>query len=348
MAISKRPFGKTENGEQVYCYTLDNGKGLSAEILNWGGIIRSLNVTTKDGAAVDVVLGYESMTGYEKNAGCLGALIGRHANRIEDAKFDLNGKTYQLAMNIPKSNLHGGNVGFNSKIWDVIENDDEEPSIVLSLTSPDGDEGFPGTIDVTVTYTLTKNNGIVINYKAQSDEDTVCNLTNHSYFNLAGHDSGNVYDQLLQINASFYTPADEYCLTQGTVDKVATTPMDFTTAKPIGQDINSDFEQIASVGGYDHNYAIDGRGYRLCAVASSDKSGITMEVYTDKPAVQLYTANGMGEGEYKGGAKYEKHNAFCLETQFFPNAMKYSHYPSPILKKGDVYDYTTEYRFIVK
>lgn len=353
MAITKKTFGKTKDGEQVYAYTLDNQKGICAEILNYGGIVRSLRVTGSDGNTTDVILGYETMEEYYINEGYLGAIIGRNSNRIENACFELNGKTYNLNKNDGIHNLHGGLNAFNSRVWDVIENDDaDEPSIVLSITSPDGEEGFPGTIDVTVTYTITSNNALMINYKAKSDTDTICNLTNHSYFNLSGHNSGNIYNQTLKLNSSFYTPNIEDCMPNGEVLSVKGTPMDFTSPKPIGKDINADFEQIKLFGGYDHNFAINGRGYRLCAEASSPDTGITMEVYTDQPAVQLYTANGIEDGEYHGpykdGAYYKIHCAFCLETQCFPNAMKYSHYPSPILKKNEVYDHTTEYRFIIK
>ena len=353
MSITKEPFGKTQSGEQVYVYTLDNGKGLRAEILNYGGIVKNLYVTGKDGRVTDVVLGNKTMEEYSSNNNYFGAIIGRNSNRLSKSEFELNGKAYHLAANDGANNLHGGIVGFDKKIWDVIENDSaDEASIVLSITSPDGDEGFPGTIDVTVTYTVTANNALMINYKAKSDADTVCNLTNHSYFNLSGHNSGTVLNQVLKLNSSFYTPNSEECMPAGEVRSVEGTPFDFRTPKPIGQDINADFEQVQMFGGYDHNFAVDGRGYRFCAEVSSPDTGITMEVYTDQPAVQIYTANKIEEGEYLGPFKedayYKNYYAICLETQCFPNAMKFSHYPSPILKKNEVYDRTTEYRFIVK
>lgn len=349
MAVTKREFGRTAAGEAVWAYTLDNGKGVSVEILSYGGIIRKLVVTDRNGVKTDVVLGRDTIDDYMDNQGYLGALIGRHANRIAKSKFILNKKEYTVGANEGANSLHGGFVGFDKKVWDVIvDGTEDEPEIVMSLTSPDGEEGFPGTLDITVTYKLTKDNGLVINYKAKSDADTVCNLTNHAYFNLAGHASGAIYNQVMQINSAFYTPNDSECMPTGEVLSVMGTPFDFRVPKPVGQDINSDFEQTAMFGGYDHNFAIEGRGMRTAAVVSCIENGISMEVYTDQPAMQLYTSNGLPEGIYKEGAHYGVHQAFCLETQCFPNAMAHSHYPSPVLKKGEVYDTTTEYRFVVK
>lgn len=347
MSISKRLFGTTKKGEQVFAYTIDNGKGLSAEILSYGGVVRRLFVNDKNGVKTDVVLGHETMEQYEERDGYLGAIVGRNANRIREGKFELNGKKYQLGLNKKGHNLHGGFEGFNKKVWDVIENDNaDEPSLVLSLTSPDGDEGFPGTMDVTVTYTLTRNNALAINYKAKSDADTICNFTNHSYFNLSGHDSGDVYDQTLQLNADFYTVGDEHCIPTGEIAKVDGTPFDFRTAKPIGKDIKSDFGQMDTYLGYDHNFAVNGRGFRKAGEAHSEKTGITMEIYTDLEGIQLYSGNYVEESAGKDNVVYGMHHAFCLETQAFPDAINIGHFPSPVLKKGEVYDTTTEYRFI--
>ncbi len=348
MAITKTDFGTAPSGEKVFAYQLDNGNGLSAEIITYGGILKRLYVTDKNGVKTDVVLGRDTLEAYLHNDGYLGALIGRHANRIAKGEFTLNGKEYKVGVNEGKNSLHGGNIGFDKRVWSAHENDGAEPSLTLTLVSEDGEEGFPGKLDVTVTYTLTKENALKISYNAVSDKDTVVNLTNHAYFNLAGHASGTIDNQLLQINSSFYTPNDSECMPTGEVLSVKGTPFDFTTLKPIGQDIKSDFEQTKMFGGYDHNFAAEGRGYRKIATAKCEENGITMEVYTDKPAVQLYTSNGLPEGIYKDGAKYGVHQAFCLETQYFPNAMAHSHYPSPILRKGEEYNFTTEYRFIVK
>lgn len=349
MSVAKSLFGTLKNGEEIYIYTLDNRNGVRARILNYGGIVRNLYVADKDGVETDVVLGRGTLEDYLKNDGYLGALIGRHANRIAKGEFELNGKTYRVGANEGKNSLHGGISGFDKRVWTAKEaGSDDEPSLVLSLVSPDGEEGFPGTVNVTVTYTVTADNALKINYRAVSGADTVLNMTNHSYFNLAGHASGNVYKQILRINSGFYTPNDSECMPTGEVLSVGGTPFDFRVPKPIGQDIKSDFEQIEMFGGFDHNFAIEGRGYRLAAEARCVENGISMEVWTDKPAMQLYTSNGLKEGTYKDGARYGVHQAFCLETQYFPNAMAHSHYPSPILKKGEEYNFTTEYKFIVK
>lgn len=348
MSITKTEFGTMPNGEKVYSYLLDNGQGLSAEILNYGGIIKNLYVTDKNGVKTDVALGRGTLEDYLKNDGYLGALIGRHANRIKKGTFILNGETYNVGVNEGNNSLHGGKVGFDKKIWGVNEIDGNEPALALTLLSSDGEEGFPGNLKVTVVYTLTKNNGVKIEYTAVSDKDTVTNLTNHTYFNLAGHASGVIDKQTLQINSSFYTPNDNEGMPTGEVMNVEGTPFDFRQAKPIGRDICSDFDQIEMYEGFDHNYAISGRGFRLAATACCLENGVTMEVYTNQPAMQLYTSNALSSGIYKDGAKYEQHQAFCLETQCFPNAMEHSHYPSPLLKEGEEYHHVTEYRFIVK
>lgn len=349
MSITKSLYGKTPAGEEVYEYTLDNGKGVSAQILTYGGIIKNLYVTDRNGVKTDVVLGRDTLEDYLKNDGYLGAAIGRHANRIALGEFELNGKTYHVGINEGRNSLHGGKIGFDQKVWKANAVDGAEPALTLKLTSKDGEEGFPGTVEITITYTITADNALNINYKAVSDADTVINLTNHSYFNLAGHDSGVIDNQVLQINSGFYTPNDNECMPTGEVLSVAGTPFDFRTPKAIGKDIDADFAQIQAVGGYDHNFAIEGRGFRLAAVAECAENGIAMEVRTDKPAMQLYTSNALTEGDmYKNGAHYSIHQAFCLETQYFPNAMAHSHYPSPILRKGEEYNFTTEYKFIIK
>lgn len=346
MSASKELIKKTEDGSEIYLISLDNGKGLSAEILNYGGIIKNLYFTAADGKKLDLVLGRDSLEEYSDNYGFYGAAIGRHANRIENSEFELNGNIYKVGTNEGRNSLHGGVKGFDKKIWEAFENDQEEPSVEMILISPDMDEGFPGTFKLKMTYTLTKENSLRIEYRAMSDKDTVANLTNHSYFNLSGHASGNIYDQVLQINSGFYTPNDSECMPTGEVLAVDGTPFDFRAPKPIGQDINADFEQIAMFGGYDHNFVIDGRGFRLGAAAYSPVTGITMKMYTDMPAVQLYTTNGVEEGRVcKDGIVYSKHQAFCLETQYFPNAMKYAHYPSPVLRAGEEYKSVTEYKF---
>ena len=350
MSITKSSFGFMPDGKEVFLYTLDNNKNVKAEIINYGGIIKSLWVKDNKGEYRDIVLGRDTLEEYFNNEGFFGALVGRHANRIYRGKFNINSNEYTVGINDGKNSLHGGIKGFDKYVWDVLENDDENnPAITLSILSPDGDEGFPGNLKVNVTYTLNENDGISIHYEAVSDKDTVVNLTNHSYFNPNGIGNGNIYDLDLQMNCSFYTPNTDECMPYGEILSVSDTPFDFTNSKKVGQDIKSDFEQISKFGGYDHNLIIDGSGFRKAAELYSEKTGICMEMYTDKPGVQLYTGNCIEEGRVcKNKETYRIHDALCLETQLFPNSTSYSHFPSPILKANEKYDYTTEYRFTIR
>ena len=338
--IEKKEYGRVGEKE-VFLYKLDNGRGLSAEIITYGGILRTL---TFDGT--DVVLGRDSLEEYMNNTGCYGALIGRNSNRIANGEFTLNGVKYTLAKNNGNNNLHGGLVGFGKRVWDSKAIDKEEPSLVLTLVSADGDEGFPGKVKVKVTYTLTSDNAIKIHYEGKSNRDTLLNMTNHTYFNLNGHASGTVDDHTLKMASSFYTPNTPECMPYGVVEKTEGTPFDFTDGLRLGDGFASDHEQIKLFSGYDHNFALDGFGYREFATLSGDKTGIVMTAYTDRPAVQIYSGNGIDEERVcKEGAKYPVHGGVCLETQVFPNAMEYSHFPSPILKKGEKYDTVTAFRF---
>lgn len=338
--IEKKEYGRVGEKE-VYLYKLDNGKGLSAEIITYGGILRTL---TFDGT--DVVLGRDSLEEYMNNTGCYGALIGRNSNRIANGEFTLNGVKYTLAKNNGNNNLHGGLVGFGKRVWDSKAIDKEEPSLVLTLVSADGDEGFPGKVKVKVTYTLTSDNAIKIHYEGKSNRDTLLNMTNHTYFNLNGHASGTVDNHTLKMASGFYTPNTPECMPYGVVEKTEGTPFDFTEGLRLGDGFASDHEQIKLFSGYDHNFALDGFGYREFATLSGDKTGIIMTAYTDRSAVQIYSGNGIdSERVCKEGAKYPVHGGVCLETQVFPNAMEYSHFPSPILKKGEKYDTVTAFRF---
>lgn len=340
MSIKREKMGEV-NGIEVYEYTLDNGRGLCAKILNYGGIIRSL---VFDGT--DVVLGRDSVEEYERNEGYFGALIGRNSNRIENSEFNLNGVEYKLYANDGKNNLHGGKVGFDSRVWGAEVIDEAEPSLILSLNSPDGDEGFPGEVNVRVTYTLTSENGIRIHYEGECDKDTVLNMTNHSYFNLNGHASGAIDGHTLWLDSDFYTPNTAECIPTGEVLNVEGTAFDFKNGMTFGERFACVDEQVRIFGGIDHNFAINGDGYRRFARLCGDKSGIVMECYTDQTAVQVYTGNMIEEGRVcKDGALYDKHASVCLETQAFPNSLKYRHYPNGILKKGEKYDTVTEYRF---
>lgn len=338
--IKKELFGTLPEGE-VYCYTLDNGKDLSAEIISYGGIIKNLYFK-----GCDVVLGRDTLEEYLDNSGCYGALIGRNSNRIRNAEFILNGKKYILAKNNNGHNLHGGNIGFNKKIWHAEECDGAEPSIILTLESPDGEEGFPGNAKIKVTYTLTKENSIKIHYEAECDKDTVMNLTNHSYFNLNGHDSGTVDNHTIEIKSSFHTPNTDACMPYGEILKSEGTPFDLTTPVLLKEGFESGYKQIEMFGGYDHNFVLDGIGFRKFATVTGDKTGYAMDCYTDLPGVQLYTGNCIDEERVcKGGNKYAIHQGLCLETQFFPNALELTHFPSPILRAGEKYDTVTEYKF---
>ena len=340
--ISSKFFGKSSAGE-VNAYTLDNGKGLVAEILDLGGIIRRI---VFDGT--DVVLGRETAEGCLMGGGYLGAAVGRNSNRIEGCEFELNGKVYKLEANDAgrDNNLHGGPIGYSKKVWNAETVDGEEPKLILTLISPDGDQGFPGNAEVKVTYTLTKENSIKIHYEATCDADTVFNMTNHSYFNMNGHTSGPVTSQKLWMNCDFFTPNTDACVADGSVLSVKDTPFDFTTKKEVGKDINDPCFQIQNFKGYDHNFVINGRGFRKFAELTGDKTGITMECFTDTPAVQLYTGNYLKtDVPCKDGAEYGQYGGLCLETRVFPNALKYAHYPSPIVKKGEKYDSVTEYKF---
>jgi len=342
--IEKRLFQKISKGD-VYAYILDNGKGLKAEILSLGGIIRKLEFV-----GTDVLLGRDNYETYLHDGSYFGALIGRNSNRIEKGEFKINGKQYNVIKNDGgKNNIHGGTDGFNTKIWNAEAVDGEEPKLILTTVSEDGEEGFPGKVNVKVTYTLTKENAISIHYEGESDQDTILNMTNHSYFNLNGHTSGSVRNHTLWMDCDFYTPITENVVPDGTIISVKDTPFDFTTPKKVGQDIDSKHEQIVLGLGYDHNLIINGTGYRKFAVLTGDISGITMECYTDRPAVQLYTGNYVvNEPECKDNAKYEKNQGLCLETQVFPNFTKYAFFPGGILKKGEKYDTITEYKFYKK
>lgn len=342
MSISVKDFG-TINGEKVLLYTLDNGSGIVAEIMNYGGIVRSLYVNGRD-----VVLGRETFEDYLDNDGYLGAAIGRFGNRIKNSGFEIDGNIYKVGTNDGVNSLHGGHIGFDKKIWSVEADEGDEPAIVLILVSPDGDEGFPGTLTLKMTYTITKENSLKIKYEAVCDKDTVFSPTNHSYFNLDGAGTGTVYEQTLQLNSDFYTPNTDECIPYGAILPVQNTPFDFTSPKKIGKDIASDAEQISKFGGFDHNFVLRGRGFRKGGEMVSSDGKIKMEFYTDLPGVQLYSGNVLKEGVYKGGLKYSKHNSICLETQFFPASPNYSHYPSPILKANDKFVTVTEYKFIVK
>ena len=336
-------FGVTKNGEEVRELKLDNGV-LSAGIITFGAALRTLTVPGR-GGSVDVVLGYDDLEQYEREDGYLGALVGRCANRIAKGKFTLNGKEYALAANDGPHHLHGGGVGYSHRVWTVEEAD--AGKAVLTLDSPDGEEGYPGRLQVKVTYAL-EGDALSIRYEAAGDRDTICNLTSHSYFNLSGQGSGTVLDQEIRLFSSAYTPADSTGIPLGTMEPVEGTPMDLRVFTPIGARIDESFPQLERRGGYDHNFVVDGRpgAVRPAAVARSKAAGVVMEVETNSPGVQFYTANFLQEGRKgKNGAVYGRRHGFCLETQHYPDAPNQPAFPSAVLKAGERYDRTTRFRF---
>lgn len=344
--MENRLFGKTPGGEEAWLYTLKNKNGMKAEITNYGGIVVSLHVPDKNGKLDDVVLGFDNLEGYIEKNPFFGALVGRHANRIEGARFELNGKEYNLLKNDGNNHLHGGARGFDKVLWTVIE---QGPDMLkLFYRSADGEEGYPGNLDVTVTYSITDDNGLNIDYHAVSDADTVVNLTNHSYFNLSGHGNGDITNHRLKINADKFTENNEECIPTGEILSVSGTALDFTESKPVKPGLISDDRHIRCGHGYDHNFVLNvgGKEPEFAAEVFDPASGRTMEVYTTKPGVQLYTGNFLADGLIgKGGARYGKWSGLCLETQYFPNAMKHKHFPSPILKAGSIYHHITIYKF---
>lgn len=340
MAITKTKIGE-HSGQDIYSFRLECGS-LVAEILNYGGIVKSLIYN-----GVDVVLGRDTLEDYLDNTGCFGATIGRNSNRIENAEFSLSGKVYKLFKNNGRNNLHGGKEGFDKKVWGWEIVDSDEPSLALSYISSDGEEGFPFEARVKVTFTVTKDSALKIHYEGDADGETILNMTNHSYFNLNGHDSGTIDNHTLSLDCDFYTPNTDECMPTGEVLSVKGTPFDFSTPDNFGERFAAKYGQLELFGGFDHNFALNGRGYRKIGTFCGDKSGIKMEILTDLPAVQLYSGNWIDEERVcKGGAKYKVHGGLCFETQVFPNNLKFSHFPSSILKEGEKYDTTTTYRFI--
>ncbi len=348
MAYKKELWGNMPDGREVYLYTLVNRNGVSASFTNLGAVWVNMNVPDRDGNVVDVVLGFDSADEYLINPPHFGAPIGRNANRIAGAKFTINGKDYKLEPNNGPNNLHSGPDLYQSRLWDSeAEENDLGTSVSFSLFSPDGDQGFPGNANITITYTLTPDNSLDISYHMICDADTVANFTNHSYFNLDGHDGKDTLKQRVWIDADTYTRADEGSIPTGEFTPVKGTPMDFTVMKPIEQDIHEDYEALVFGGGYDHNWVLNHpQGeVSLCAASESDKSGIRMEVYTDLPGIQFYTANFLKNMTGKGGAVYEKRCCYCFETQYYPDSVNKPEFQSPVLKAGEEYKTTTIYKF---
>lgn len=342
--MNKSVFGYMPDGTAVEQYTL-NSDGISCKILTYGGALRSLSVPDKDGNTVDVLLGFDSLEAYMQQDCYIGALVGRCANRIGGSSFELNGKTYNLYSNNGRNHLHGGKTGFDKQVWKV--EDATDSMLVLSLFSPDGQEEYPGNLAVKVTYTLA-DNALTIDYWAQSDADTICNLTNHAYFNLSGHNSGTTEDTLIQINADYYTPTDSESIPTGEIVAVENTPMDLRTPLKTGLYADSDFAQLKLAGGYDHNWCINGTAgqLRFAASAKAEDTGIVMKTYTTQPGMQLYGGNFIQNiPAGKDGTEYVKRSGFCFETQNYPDAVHHSNFPSAVLKAGEIYSHRTVYKF---
>lgn len=340
----KKDFGALKNGERAELYLLENQNGMEIAISNYGAAWVSAWVPGADGRKRDVLLGYDDAAGYEAGGEAIGAVVGRSANRIGGAEFTLNGKTYHLAKNQGENNLHSGPDFFHKRLWKVMEADDSH--VVFALQSPDGDQGYPGAMDIRVTYSLDDENQVKIAYYGKSTEDTICNMTNHAYFNLNGEDSGDVLSHEVWVDADTYTRTDADSIPTGEMVSVEGTPMDFRRKKPVGRDIDSDYEALIFGNGYDHNWVIRKEGYRKAAEMTAKESGITMEVYTDRPGVQIYSGNFLNNEPGKGGASYQKRDGICFETQTFPDAIHHENFPSPILRKGEVWETVTAYKFI--
>lgn len=341
------PFGTTKKGDKAVKIILKNTSGASLSVTNFGAAAVSLIVPSRDDGPVDVLLGYEDVSSYERNGGYLGATIGRVGNRIAGAAFSLNGTVYTLDANDGGQCLHGGSDGYDRRVWNYTL-DEAENRVIFSLVSPHMDQGFPGQVMVTVSYTLTEENELHIRYRAVADRDTPLSLTNHSYFNLNGHGDDSCLDHEAVIYAGFMTEAQEGVYPNGNILSVRDTPFDFTSPHTFGERIDGDHPQLALAGGYDHNYVLnDYRGrLRPAAKVRGPKTGISMEVLTDTPGMQLYTGNFIDHFTGgKDGVVYEKRAGFCMETQYFPDAVHYGHFPSVICKKGQVYDSETVYRF---
>ena len=351
MSITKEFYGRLADGREVYRYTLVNKNGLKIKVLNYGGVVTELWTPDRRGGFTDIIGGYDTLESYVGADGYQGALIGRVGNRIDQAKFTLEGKDYELYHTEANGNLlHGGNVGFNQKIFEVTELDGDEPALVLHTISEDGDEGFPGNLDLTVTYTLTKENGWKINYHATTDKTTIVNLTHHAYFNLRGYAAGHVYPIKLQLDADTYLPINENLIPTGELRSVEGTPFDFRVAKEIGKDINADDKDLITAGGYDHCLNFTGGETETPVkrgVAYDELTGRKMEIYTNSPCVQFYSGNFIKNADYpfKGGYVQTPQILFCLETQFMPDSINKPHFTNCVLKPGEIYDYTTEYRF---
>lgn len=345
--MKKELFGQTRDGIEIYKYWIENSNGMKAGIINYGAILVNLVVPDKKGKEEDVVLGYDSLEPYFDNGCFFGATVGPNANRIKGASFVIDGKRYQLDANDGENNLHSHrDLGYHKRIWEVEEGD---MALALSLTDADGNMGFPGNKKVKVTYSLTEDNELKIHYEADSDKNTIINMTNHTYFNLAGQKE-KIYDHVLELKASAYTPVVKGAIPTGEIAPVAGTPFDFTKAKRIGEEINADDEQLKLTGGYDHNWVIDDADgtLREFATVTEPSSGRCMKAYTDMPGVQFYAGNFITPQPGKEEASYDARSGMCLETQHFPDTANRNNFPSAVYGPDRKYVKTTIYKFFTE
>ena len=350
--IQKTLFGKLSDGREVDRYSLKNDSGMQVDIITYGAIVTSLYTKDRNGTLADIVLGYDSVQGYVKGTSYFGAIVGRYGNRIGKGKFTLEGKEYQLSLNDGPNHLHGGTVGFNKVLWkaEPLEGKDG-PSLKLTYSSKDGEEGYPGTVNITVTYRLTQANALEIQYEGKTDKTTIFNPTHHSYFNLTGDLTKTILDHQLMIAADSMTPVGSTLITTGEVVAVTNTPMDFRTPMTIGSRISDKFEQLAYGRGYDHNWVLRDYAKKVRKVAEvyEPTTGRLLTLFTDQPGLQFYSGNFLdGSAKGKNGIAYQRRTGFCLEAQCYPDSPNKPNFPSAVLKPGETYHQTTIYQFSTK
>lgn len=345
--ISSTLFGKLPDGRNVTEYIIKNGQGATMSVIDLGGIIVSLKLPDRNGKIEDIVLGYDNPQQYWEESPYFGAIVGRYANRIANGRFMIEEVEYTLAQNNGPNALHGGLEGFDKKIWNAVPfENNQSAGVKFTLTSEDGDQGYPGTLTVSVTYTFDDENQLTVDYKATTDKATIINLSQHTYFNLNGHKNGNINDHEMMINASHNTPVDETLIPTGMIAPVQNTPMDFRTPKSIGHDIDNNFEQLIYGSGFDHNWVLDGENMKIAARVFAPKSGRVMEVYTDQPGIQFYTGNFLDNStKGKESTLYPKRSGFCLETQHFPDSPNNENFPSTLLLPDEVFESKTVFKY---
>ncbi|MCX7875502.1 MAG: galactose mutarotase [Melioribacteraceae bacterium] len=351
--MEKKIFGKLDDGTEVFLFTLKNKNGMKAEIITYGATVVSLTSPDRNNNYKDIVLGYDSISGYVNDVSYFGSIVGRFGNRIAKGQFSIDGIKYQLTINNNENHLHGGKYGFNKKNWDFVKSVEDENgmSLILKYLSKDGEEGYPGNLEIYVTYSVTNNDELKIEYSATTDKKTIINPTHHSYFNLTANPNNTILDHELMINAEYYTPVNSGLIPLGKLEKVENTPFDFRSPKKIGKDIDSDFDQLKLGLGYDHNFVINRKNNDVIKIAEvyEPTTGRFMEVFSDQPGLQFYSGNFLnGTAIGKNGIKYNYRTSFCLEAQHFPDSPNQKDFPSVFLKPGEVYKQTTIYKFSSK